>query len=128
MDVPVVWGRPWMRTWGVCPRVRCRAKSIGLSALSGFQEASVMRLYVGNIPYTTTVGELRAMFEAHGAVVDVHLPTDRESGRPRGFAFVEMSEDGAGQAAIDTLNGTDVGGRTILIDQARERPARGNRD
>ena len=86
-----------------------------------------MRLYVGNIPYTATVDELRAMFEAYGTVVDVHLPTDRETGRPRGFAFVEMSEDSAGQAAMEALNGTDVGGRTILVDQAHERPSRGNR-
>jgi len=86
-----------------------------------------MRLYVGNIPYTATVDELRAMFEVHGAVVDVHLPTDRETGRPRGFAFVEMSDDSAGQAAVEALNGTDVGGRTILVDQAHERPSRGNR-
>ena len=86
-----------------------------------------MRLYVGNIPYTATVDELRAMFEVHGDVVDVHLPTDRETGRPRGFAFVEMSDDSAGQAAGEALNGADVGGRTILVDQAHERPSRGNR-
>ena len=80
------------------------------------------RLYVGNLPYTTGDAELRELFSNHGEVTDVHIVLDRESGRPRGFAFVEMA-DGA-EEAVTTLNGHSVGGRALTVNEARERTQR----
>ena len=84
------------------------------------------RLYVGNLPYSIEEGQLRALFEQDGRkVTEVKIVTDRETGRPRGFAFVEMSTDDEAQAVIGSLHGTDVGGRTITVNEARERSPRG---
>ena len=80
-----------------------------------------MRIYVGNLSYQTTQDDLKALFEQHGEVGDLHVPTDRETGRARGFAFVEMANDQQAQAAIDALNGTELGGRELAVNKARER-------
>ena len=84
-----------------------------------------MRIYVGNLPYTTTTEELKAMFEPFGEVADVHLPTDRETGKPRGFAFVEIADDAQAEAAINGLNGKPMGGRNLTVNKAQERPSGG---
>ncbi|HEY1659108.1 MAG TPA: RNA-binding protein [Candidatus Sulfotelmatobacter sp.] len=76
-------------------------------------------LYVGNLPHSTTESELRNVFEAHGPVEKVTLVTDRETGRSRGFAFVEMSSASEADKAIAALNGTDLGGRPLTINEAR---------
>ena len=81
-----------------------------------------MRLYVGNLPFQTTEDELREAFSAHGNVVDCKIIIDRETGRSRGFGFVEM-EDGAD--AIEQMNGHDFGGRNLNINEARAREERG---
>ena len=81
---------------------------------------SMKRLYIGNLPFTATTDEIRDAFSAHGTVHDVSLISDRETGRPSGFGFVEMDEQGA-QAAISALNATDFGGRDITVNEARER-------
>lgn len=81
---------------------------------------SVKRLYVGNLPFEVTREEVRAAFEAHGTVYEVSLITDRETGRPRGFGFVEMDDDGA-RAAIEALDQKDFGGRNLQVNEARER-------
>jgi len=78
------------------------------------------RLYVGNLPFNATTDEVRTAFEAHGTVHDVTLVTDRDTGRPKGFGFVEMDEDGA-KAAIAGLDSKDFGGRDIKVNEARER-------
>jgi RNA recognition motif-containing protein len=78
------------------------------------------RIYVGNLPYTSTEDELRELFSRHGTVESVNLIIDRDTGRSRGFAFVEMDPSGA-DAAISALNGQDLGGRSLRIDEARER-------
>lgn len=83
------------------------------------------RLYVGNLSYSTTESELREVFERLGSVTDVKVMMDRETGRPRGFAFVEMSTDEEARDAISQLNGTEVGGRTLKINEAQERQAGG---
>ena len=83
-----------------------------------------VKIYVGNLPYSTTADELRTMFSEHGEVSDVHVPMDRDSGRPRGFAFVEMQDDSQAQTAMDALNGTELGGRTMTVNKARERTER----
>ena len=79
---------------------------------------STKRLFVGNLPFSTTTEELRQAFSAHGTVHDVSLVSDRETGRSRGFAFVDMDEQGA-QAAIEALNSKEFGGREIRVDEAR---------
>ena len=81
-----------------------------------------VKLYVGNLPFSATEDEVRDLFAQHGTVLSVNLVNDRETGRPRGFGFVEM-EDIA--AAVQALNGTDFGGRTLRVDEARPRENRG---
>jgi RNA recognition motif-containing protein len=81
-------------------------------------------LYVGNLPHSTTESELRTVFEAHGAVEKVSLVTDRETGRSRGFAFVEMTNAPEADKAIAALNGTDLGGRTLTINEAKPKTDR----
>jgi len=79
------------------------------------------KLYVGNLPFSSTEDDLRAVFERHGSVDSVNVITDRETGRPRGFAFVEMSEESAASDAIRALDGSDLGGRSIRVNEAQER-------
>ena len=89
-----------------------------------------MRLYVGNLPYSTDEHGLRALFgdgQDGRQVTQVKIVTDRETGRPRGFAFVEMADSGHGKQAIDRLHGSDLGGRTIVVNEARE-PQRSGAD
>lgn len=82
------------------------------------------RLYVGNLPFSATEESLRALFSKHGTVEKVSLITDRDTGRPRGFGFVEMSSADA-QRAIQGLNGTDFGGRPLRVNEAQDRPRGG---
>jgi RNA recognition motif-containing protein len=79
------------------------------------------KLYVGNIPFSTTEEELRAAFEAHGSVASVNVITDRETGRPRGFAFVEMDEASAAEEAMRALDGSELGGRSLRVNEAQDR-------
>ena len=80
------------------------------------------RLYVGNLSYTVTEADLRDTFAATGdAVTEVKILIDRETGRPRGFAFVEMTTGAGAQNAITTLNGKDLQGRPLKVNEARER-------
>lgn len=82
------------------------------------------RLYVGNLPFSATDESLRALFAKHGTVEKVSIITDRDTGRPRGFGFVEMSGADATRA-IEALNGTDFGGRPLRVNEAQERPRGG---
>ncbi len=82
------------------------------------------KIYVGNLPFTATEDAVRTLFSAHGAVQSVALPTDRETGRPRGFGFVEMSSTDAA-AAIGALNGHSMGGRQLRVNEAQERTGGG---
>ena len=81
------------------------------------------KIYVGNLPFDSTEDQIRELFEAHGTVESVTLITDRETGRLRGFGFVEMDQAGA-EAAIKALDNTEFNGRTIKVNQARERRER----
>jgi cold-inducible RNA-binding protein len=81
-------------------------------------------IYVGNLSFHTTEEGIRSLFEAHGSVDRVNICTDRESGQPRGFGFVEMANDGEGDRAIAALNGSDLDGRTLTISEARPKEAR----
>jgi RNA recognition motif-containing protein len=78
------------------------------------------KIYVGNLPFTATDDQLRELFTQHGAVESVNLITDRETGRPRGFGFVEMEAADA-DTAISALNGTSLGGRSLNVNEARPR-------
>jgi RNA recognition motif-containing protein len=80
-------------------------------------------IYVGNLPFTATEDEVRQLFERHGKVESVKMINDRETGRPRGFGFVEMASNEA-QNAIQQLNGFQMGGRPLRVNEAQERPAR----
>jgi RNA recognition motif-containing protein len=80
-------------------------------------------IYVGNLPFNATEQDLRGLFESHGTVESVKLINDRETGKPRGFGFVEMAQTDA-QAAIQALNGQQLGGRPLRINEAQERPQR----
>jgi cold-inducible RNA-binding protein len=83
------------------------------------------KLYIGNLPYTITEAELRELFERHGTVASVSVITDRETGRARGFAFVEFEDPNGAQAALQALDGTQVGGRTLRVNEANERTGGG---
>jgi RNA recognition motif-containing protein len=82
------------------------------------------KIYVGNLPFTATDAELRTLFSEHGTVESVSLPTDRETGRPRGFGFVEMNRADASRA-IQNLNGKDMGGRALRVNEAQDKPRSG---
>lgn len=84
------------------------------------------KIYVGNLPFSASEDDIRNLFATHGDVHSVTLITDRETGRPRGFGFVEM-DDGAAQTAIDAINGTEFQGRTLNVNEARERKGGGGR-
>lgn len=83
------------------------------------------RLYVGNLPYTVTDSELQQIFEQHGAVQSAQVVMDRDTGRSKGFGFVEMGSDAEAQSAISGLHGAEVGGRTLTVNEARPRPEGG---
>ncbi len=84
----------------------------------------VNRLFVGNMPFRMSQDELLDLFAQAGGVASVHIPTDRESGRPRGFGFVEMDDAGARDKAIQMFNGYSVEGRALVVNEARPREPR----
>jgi RNA recognition motif-containing protein len=79
------------------------------------------KIYVGNLPFSATEDEIRDLFEPHGAVESIAIITDRETGRPRGFGFVEMGSGEAADAAIRALDGTQMGGRSLRVNEAQDR-------
>lgn len=88
-----------------------------------------MKIYVGNMPFSANEAQLTNMFSSHGVVDSVNIIMDRDTGRAKGFAFVEMNNQGEANAAIEALNGSDCDGRMIVVNEARpreERPARNN--
>jgi RNA recognition motif-containing protein len=82
------------------------------------------KIYVGNLPFTATDAEIRTLFSQHGTVESISIPTDRETGRPRGFGFVEMNQSDASRA-IQNLNGKDMGGRALRVNEAQDKPRTG---
>jgi len=87
------------------------------------------KVYIGNLSFDTTENRLQELFEKHGEVTSISVVTDRQTGRPRGFAFVEMATDEAAAAAIAALNGQEVDGRQLNVAEARPpRPRGGDRD
>jgi len=88
------------------------------------EEIGVKKIYVGNLPFSATEAEINELFSKHGTVHSVALIEDRDTGRPRGFGFVEMDDDAA-QAAIQALNGFEMDGRNLNVNEAKDRPKRG---
>ena len=86
-----------------------------------------MNIYVGNLSYEATEDDLREAFSAHGAVTSVNVITDRETGRSRGFAFVEMADKAESEAAIEAVNLQQIAGRAVTVNEAKPREDRGGR-
>lgn len=82
------------------------------------------KIYVGNLPHATSENELRDLFASFGEVVSAQVIVDRDTGRSKGFGFVEMSKDDEAQAAIEALNGKDFGGRPLTVNEAKPREER----
>ena len=83
------------------------------------------KLFVGNLPFSASEDDVRGLFTEFGEVQGVTIPTDRDTGKPRGFAFVEMSSDEDAEKAIAALNGKNMGGRTLNVNEARPKESRG---
>jgi RNA recognition motif-containing protein len=81
----------------------------------------MLNIYVGNLPFNSTEAELQDLFGQHGEVIRANIITDRNTGRSRGFGFVEMANDDEGRAAIEALNGQDFGGRALTVNEAKPR-------
>ncbi len=84
-----------------------------------------MNIYVGNLSFEASEDDVRQAFAAHGEVTSVNIITDRETGRPRGFGFVEMASEEEGRKAIAALNETEIGGRAVTVNEARPKAPRG---
>ena len=85
-------------------------------------------IYVGNLNFDATEDQVRGLFEAHGAVDKVSIITDRDTGQPRGFAFVEMTDDEAATKAMEAVNGASLGGRNLTVNEARPKADRPRRE
>jgi RNA recognition motif-containing protein len=114
-------GDGWLLQLSCFKRVRC----VSVDARILFSVSNRMsKIYVGNLPFTATEATVRELFAQHGAVESVALITDRDTGQPRGFGFVEMPRTDAARA-IQSLNGQDMGGRALKVNEAQDKP-RGN--
>ena len=85
----------------------------------------MFNIYVGNLSFDSSEDQVRGLFEEHGEVLKVNLITDRDTGRPRGFGFVEMADAAQGRTAIEQINGREIGGRTLTVNEAKPRADRG---
>lgn len=85
------------------------------------------KIFVGNFSFSTTEADLRSLFEPYGNIESATLVTDRDTGRSRGFAFIEMTNNAEAEAAITALNGSDFGGRPLTVNEARPKADRGDR-
>jgi RNA recognition motif-containing protein len=92
-----------------------------LKSWRGEDDELSKKIYIGNLPFSSTEDELRAVFERHGNVASVNVIADRETGRSRGFAFVEMDDASAADNAIRALDGSELGGRNLRVNEAQDR-------
>jgi len=97
----------------------------GLARDTGEEKRIILNIYIGNLPYTTTDAELADLFAAYGPVDKATIVNDRETGRSRGFGFVEMADRAAGERAIEELNAQPYNGRPLTVNEARPRPNTG---
>jgi cold-inducible RNA-binding protein len=105
----------------VSPKISPLLKSVTVK-----ENLNMKNIFVGNLSFGATEQAVRSLFEAYGTVDRVSIVTDRDSGQPRGFGFVEMTNDAEGDKAIASLNGRDLEGRTLNVNEARPRPERGS--
>jgi uncharacterized membrane protein YgcG len=125
----VNWSRQLLEATGepcYCPLESFVNKALGMLPLSFARACAsgdfmAKRIYVGNLPYSATAEDLQASFAEHGEVLSTRIITDRETGRSKGFAFVEMTDENAAQSAIDALNGAEYLGRILTVNEARPR-------
>ena len=103
--------------------LQCATVLVAARFEAGNERATAINLYVGNLPFSTTSDDLANLFAKVGAVTSAQVVTDRETGRSRGFGFVEMGDEDA-RKAIDELTGTQLGGRPITVNEARPRAPR----
>ncbi len=96
-----------------------------ISPPSNSEQEEMKNIFVGNLSFGATEDSIRAMFEAHGTVDRVSIVTDRDTGRSRGFAFVEMPNDSEGNSAINSINGRELDGRALNVNEARPKGERG---
>ncbi|MGC9512218.1 MAG: RNA recognition motif domain-containing protein [Fidelibacterota bacterium] len=101
-------------------QVGCHGLAIWFEYMTDKQRIR-MNIYVGNLPWSTSEEELKALFEGYGSVESARIITDRESGRSKGFGFVEMSDDSEAQKAMEELNGKELSGRALRVNEARPR-------
>jgi RNA recognition motif-containing protein len=102
--------------------------AVQVSEFSNRKAHATMNIYVGNLPFSYTSDDLERLFGAHGTVSSAQVISDRDTGRSRGFGFVEMDNDEEARAAMSELNGTDVGGRQLTVNEARPRRERSDRN
>jgi RNA recognition motif-containing protein len=98
--------------------------SAPLAAFKSEEDNFMKNIFVGNLSFGATEESVRSLFESHGTVEKVSIITDRDSGQPRGFGFVEMPNDAEADRAINALNGTELGGRALNINEARPKAER----
>ncbi len=101
------------------------SRELGFEQALGADHLVIMKMYVGNLSFQTTKQELESAFSQYGSVTDVHIPEDRETGRPRGFAFVTMDSKSAMVDAIKGMDGNDLDGRNLKVNEAQAREERG---
>jgi RNA recognition motif-containing protein len=114
-----------LRSKGLPSRQKGKPDRSGVIWLETRKKREKVNIYVGNLPFSASEDDVRQVFEAYGEVRSVTLIKDRETGRMRGFGFVEMPDDGHAQDAIQALNGKDFIGRALVVNQARPREERG---
>src|SRR5690606_6889307 len=128
LDPPIMVGRPALtdrRRGRDIFRNRLSPEVLSESLSPSGPRDLLMKLYVGNLPFAATQSDVQALFAQHGEVRDVALINDRDTGRPRGFGFVEMPNAAEANAAMSALNGQDYNGRALNINEAREREGGG---
>lgn len=107
------------------PPLVCSVTWLTFPCLFSEESMSGKKIYVGGLPYSVSDTQLEELFAAHGAVESARVITDRMTGRSKGFGFVEMTSESEAEAAINSLNGTQLGGRTLTVNEARPRENRG---
>jgi RNA recognition motif-containing protein len=114
----------FQRDFRQCPRDAYGVRSSTLKRNCPAWEGTMKKLYVGNLPFSASEGDLESMFSQYGQLESVSLVRDRDSGQPRGFAFVEFGDDAAAEAAIAGTNGKEMGGRALMVNEARPQAPR----
>jgi len=99
----------------------------GVPVLSAFFNSKTMKLYLGNLPFSASEDDIREAFSAYGTIEDLFIPLDRETNRPRGFAFITLADDDLARKAIEEMDGSDLQGRNLRVNEAEERRPQQNR-